>query len=87
MITSVRINLPLRKVLVMKAYLIVVTMFWLGLIGCESTGVGTFDVSGNELGSQPVNEKEVGEYNKAVLRCYKTGGTRVVKIEGRLRCY
>ncbi len=44
-------------------------------------------VAGNEHGSEPINDKEALEYNKAVVRCYKTGGSRVVKIMGELRCY
>ncbi len=52
------------------------------LIGCQSNGV-----VGNEGGSDPINEQEVASYKRAVLRCYKTGGTRVVKISGVLRCY
>lgn len=52
--------------------------FW---SGCQ-TGV-----KGNEAGSDPINETEKLEYQKAIVRCYKTGGTRVVKIMGELRCY
>ena len=48
---------------------------------------GPGHVMGNEKGSAPANNAEVPEYKKAVLRCYKSGGSRVVKIEGRLRCY
>lgn len=55
------------------------------LSGCQSSGVG--QVLGNENGSVPANQSEVGEYKRAVLRCYKTGGTRIVKIEGNLRCF
>lgn len=51
--------------------------------GCASGG----SVAGNEGGSEPVNDKEAIEYKKAVVRCYKTGGTKVVKIMGELRCY
>jgi len=54
------------------------------LSGCQ-TGGGS--VKGNENGSDPVNEQEKYEYQKAIVRCYKTGGTRVVKIMGELRCY
>ncbi len=52
--------------------------------GCQSSG-GT--VPGNELGSAAINNEEELEYKQAIVRCYKTGGTRVVKIMGRLRCY
>lgn len=54
------------------------------MLACAPGGGG---VQGNERGSEPINEKEAVDYNKAVVRCYKTGGTRVVKIMGELRCY
>ena len=55
---------------------------------CETTSSdNTGRVLGNELGSDPVNDEEAAAYNRAVLRCYRTGGSRVVKIEGRLRCF
>ena len=44
-------------------------------------------VAGNENGSDPINNAEANEYKKAVVRCYKMGGTRVVKIMDQLRCY
>ena len=44
-------------------------------------------VAGNEGGSIPLNETETIEYKQAINRCYKIGGTRVVKIMGELRCY
>ena len=53
------------------------------LQSCASTG----GVKGNENGSAPINSKEKLEYEKAVVRCLKTGGTRVVKVMGTLRCY
>ena len=59
----------------------------LGLASCAGMGGGGGTVMGNENGSEPVNESEALEYQKAVVRCHKTGGTRVVKVEGRLRCY
>jgi hypothetical protein len=52
-------------------------------VSCAN-GVG---VAGNEGGSEPVNDKEAVEYKKAIVRCYKIGGTKVVKIMGELRCY
>lgn len=57
-------------------------MFILSLSSCFSN-----QLAGNDNGSEPVNESESVEYKKALLRCYKTGGTRVVKITGQLRCY
>lgn len=56
------------------------------LSSCQ-TGSGGGSVAGNEGGSSPINESEVNEYKRAVHKCYKTGGTRVVKINGKLRCY
>jgi hypothetical protein len=53
--------------------------------GCQTMGGGT--VAGNEKGSQPLNDGEVNAYKRAILKCYKTGGTRVVKINGDLRCF
>lgn len=55
--------------------------FW--FCACASSGT----VVGNEGGSAPINDQEKLEYEKAVVRCLKTGGTRVVKIMGSLRCY
>jgi len=52
---------------------------------CQGGGGG--GVKGNEGGSDPINAAEANEYQKATVRCYKTGGTRVVKIMGQLRCY
>jgi hypothetical protein len=53
---------------------------------CQGGGGGGA-VTGNENGSAPVNNEEMKEYKKAIMRCYKTGGSRVVKIEGKLNCY
>lgn len=55
------------------------------LTSCQ-TG-GTQGVIGNEGGTEPLNEQEAYEMQKAVNRCHKSGGTRVVKIRGTLRCY
>jgi len=54
------------------------------MLSCAAGGGG---VAGNEGGSEPVNDKEALDYKKAIVRCYKTGGSRVVKIMGELRCY
>jgi len=40
-----------------------------------------------EGSSQPVNKQEVVDYKQALYRCYKTGGSRIVKINGLLQCY
>jgi hypothetical protein len=52
-----------------------------------ATGGGAGNVKGNDNGSEPINDQEKFEYQKAIVRCYKTGGSRVVKIMGELRCY
>lgn len=54
---------------------------------CSSGSMQGSSGLGNSGGSQPVNEKEGMEMNKALLRCHKTGGSRVVKIEGKFKCY
>ncbi len=56
-----------------------------GLQACAGGGGG--GPSGNDGGSEPINSSEDRDYKRAVLKCYKTGGSRVVKIEGRLMCY
>lgn len=38
-------------------------------------------------GSEPINPSESREYKRALLRCHKTGGSRIVKITGKLRCF
>ena len=58
------------------------------LTGCQTGGgSGARPVAGNEGGTEPVNEQESYELQKAVNRCHRTGGTRVVKIKGELKCY
>ena len=54
------------------------------LSGCASQGSS---IAGNDQGSKPVNENETIQYKRAILKCYKTGGSRVVKIQGKLKCY
>lgn len=51
------------------------------------SGGSASGVSGNTNGSDPINPSEENDYKRAILKCYKTGGSRVVKIEGRLMCY
>lgn len=55
------------------------------LTSCQTGGLGM--VQGNEGGSQPISEQEAYDMQKAVNRCHRSGGTRVVKIRGELRCY
>ena len=56
----------------------------LGLLACASGGGGA-----GKLGqsSTPINKKESILYKQAIIRCHKTGGTRVIKINGILRCF
>jgi hypothetical protein len=61
--------------------------FLFASVGCQSDDGDYAAVEENENGSQPINKKEEAEYKRAVLKCYKTGGTRVVKVVGKLRCY
>lgn len=53
----------------------------------ESSSPVSFEVSGNEGGSKALNAGEGYELQKAVNRCHRTGGSRVVKIKGDLKCY
>lgn len=56
--------------------------------GRGTSGAGVEGAQGSEAGgSTAINPKEETEYAKALLKCHRTGGTRVVKIEGALRCY
>lgn len=55
------------------------------LAACEHGG--SSQILGNDNGSEPINEQEAKDYQAAILKCYKTGGSRVVKIEGELRCF
>lgn len=55
--------------------------------------IGTLNCAGgssnlvNEGGSEPINSAEVIQYKQALHRCYKTGGSRIVKINSYLQCY
>ena len=57
------------------------------LLATSCAGSGGGSLQGNDGGSGPINSNEEVAYKKALLKCYKTGGNRVVKIEGRLRCF
>lgn len=65
------------------------TSFCLSMQSCAggSGSGGGGSVSGNDNGSAPINAEEERAYKRAVVKCYKTGGSRVVKVEGRLQCY
>ena len=64
----------------------VLASVYIGLLACQGGG-GGIAVPGNENGSSPLNNEEAKAYKNAIMRCYKTGGSRVVKIEGKLNCY
>jgi len=64
----------------------VLMLFFCAITSCAGGGGGG-SVKGNDKGSEPVNSKEAVDYQNAVNRCYRTGGTRVVKVMGDLRCY
>ena len=58
--------------------------FFLGsMISCAGGDAGM----SNEGGSTPINQAEGLLYKQALHRCYKTGGSRIVKINGYLQCY
>ncbi len=59
----------------------------LSVSSCQGGGDGEGGNSGNEGGSEPINPTEDRAYKRAILKCYKTGGSRVVKIQGQLMCY
>jgi hypothetical protein len=52
----------------------------LSLVSCMSMGY-------NNEGSAPINREEIRAYSAQVIRCYKMGGTRIVKIDNFLRCF
>jgi hypothetical protein len=54
------------------------------VVACATGGT---PVPGNEQGSAPINEKESIEYKQSLIRCQKTGGSRIIKVEGQLRCF
>jgi hypothetical protein len=53
-----------------------------GVSACSS-----LQVAGNDTGSEPINSEEQREYMKEIRRCHKMGGTRIVKVQGELRCF
>lgn len=71
-----------------KVLLLAINFSFIGLLSaCATGGMQSGGLSGNSGGSQPYNEREAVEYKSAILRCHKTGGSRVVQIEGQLRCF
>ncbi len=55
------------------------------VISCAGGSGGVH--SDENSSSTPVNHKEEVQYKQALIRCHKTGGTRIVKINGVLRCF
>ena len=67
----------------LQAILFATFLFMSGCAGSSSGGgVGMPGES-----SEPINSVEETQYRKALTRCYKTGGTRIVKINSYLHCY
>lgn len=56
-------------------------------VSCAGGGSGGSNSMSNDGGSSPINDVEAVEYKKALTRCYKTGGSRIVKINNYLHCY
>lgn len=52
------------------------------LLSCQHEKKDLF--RGNSI---PLTPKENALYKRAMMRCHKDGGTRVVKIDGKLRCF
>ncbi len=77
--------MQMRGLKEMKRILILGILLTSSIFCLSCAGGGS--VPGNEMGSTPISEAERTEYEKAVRRCHKTGGTRVVKIKGDLRCF
>lgn len=68
----------------MKYFIVIMMCVFASIVSsCQSSG----HVAGNENGSQPINEHEGYDMQKAVNRCHRTGGSRVVKIKGELKCF
>jgi hypothetical protein len=52
----------------------------LHLAACQSNDLGTGS-------TEPLNDSEKVEYHRALNRCLKSGGSRIVKVLNQLRCY
>ncbi|MES2745912.1 MAG: hypothetical protein V4655_10825 [Bdellovibrionota bacterium] len=65
-----------------------IALLSLSLNACAG-GVGSSSTTSqsNDGGSSPINAREEIAYKRAINKCYKTGGSRVVKVEGQLMCY
>ena len=74
----------------MKFLSALLTVSFLAMAGCAGGGGGAGGSGGSGNpgeSSKPINAEEEKEYRKALTRCYKTGGTRIVKIKNYLHCY
>jgi hypothetical protein len=59
----------------------------LGIFPLSLASISCIGPQGSDSSSQALNGDEELAYKRAMLRCHKTGGSRVVKIEGNLRCF
>ena len=86
-LTAIMMRHAMKPIFVMFVLLASVA----SLSSCSTSGNGILDVgvdiSGNEGGSKALNSREGYELQREVNRCHRTGGTRVVKIKGELKCY
>lgn len=64
----------------MKRMIGLLLLFALGCSHDSGSGMSTES-------STPMNAREELQYHQALVRCAKTGGTRIVKIRSELRCY
>lgn len=78
----------------MSRLLAFLCFLYLPALACQSGGGGggtsnrsTAGIHGGGESSSPINPAEDRDYKRALLKCYKTGGSRIVKIQGKLRCY
>ena len=78
----------------MQKLIAYLSLLYLPLTACQAGGSGSLPsgkssagIHGGGESSAPINPAEDRAYKKALLKCYKTGGSRIVKIEGKLRCY
>lgn len=52
----------------------------LHIAGCQTNDLGTGS-------TEPLNDAEKLDYHRALNRCLKSGGSRIVKVLNQLRCY
>lgn len=57
------------------------------LYGCAGSGGSLMTGGYSKASSEPINRREEIHYKQALIRCHKTGGSRIVKINGILRCF